>query len=214
MLNRHYPIKGNFWKRVQLRTMRILLQLLCGIGIPAVLELITFELYFRAMGLDIFSSYFVYDDFPLVLAFMVIVNIFYFDYNGRKNKVLADEEGDYIYIKRYGKITRLCISRDVLYIRRSAKGIHIFTTDGKQYNKDLSLAEVISKHGTTDLIQINRSVLINKGFVEAYTKIPRRDILQLEVSRQYKHLSIMKDDNLFKVTKEHIEAFKQHFREK
>lgn len=205
LLNKHHPLRSNFWKR-------ILLQFLCGLGIPAVLELIIFELYFRAMGLDIFSSYFVYYDFPLVLAFMFIVNMFYFDYTGSKDKTQTEEnDGDHIYIKRYGKVTKICISKEVLYVKRSPKGVHIFTKSGAKYSEYFALSTFLTEYGNKGLVQINRSVIINLAIIEGYQNGTRYGTLELIIKPEYKELKCMQDHNLFVVTAKEVNQFKEKF---
>lgn len=199
-LNNIYPWERNIW-------IRLLLQIVFGVGLPGLLEFLFFTLYFTIQGQDISTNDFIYYDFPFAMGFICLLNIYHV--GNKENDV--NNDSDFILIKRYGKVTKVSISQDVLYVKRSAKGVHIFTKADAKYNQDYSLAEFLKLYEKNGLLQINRSVLINKTIIEGYDTGPSYGTLQLDIKPEYQNLESMRDQNLFVVTKKEVETFKREF---
>lgn len=212
MLNKYSAWNKNFY-------LRLLLQILLGILLPAILDIILVAVFLKAKHSEMDMRVYLIHDFPIIVLLLVLMNGYYtLTYILQKNaqKDVSDTIPDIdpslaLCIQNGNKYIKLNIRDEVLYCCRMGRSITVYTTDGDAHHLYQSLSSLLSAHHEAGLIQINRSILLNKHIVQGYERGQRRNTLQVIVKKNYVDLPAMKNLTLFVVTKEHLDTFKQYF---
>lgn len=211
MLDKYHPWNKNFY-------LRLLLQVLVGVLLPAILDIVLVAVFLKAKHSEIDMLSYLIHDFPIVLLLLILANVYYAvnlflqkpGHNGVPD--MDNINPPYaIRIQNDNRNIKLNIREDVLYCCRMGRRVTIYTVDGNSYQVYQSLANLVDEHHEAGLVQINRSILLNKHIARGYNRGQRRNTLQVIFKKNYAGLPAMQNHTLFVVTKEHLETFKQYF---
>lgn len=211
LLNRKLPWEGKSY-------LRVTFQLIFGIVLPALLDVLIVSIYFTWTGQDFFRSGFLLFDFPVIVFFLVLINVYYLivfpllvNLQTANNTESAAAIPPSILVIHYnGNHIHLNVREDLLYCCRMGKRVTVYTKSGGAYDVNQTLGNLIENFQSAGLYQINRSLLINKDVIKGYTRGTRRDTLQLVIKHIYRDIPAMKDISLFVVTKEHLKDWKNY----
>lgn len=198
---------------------RIAVQLLLCFILPLALDLALAGIYINATGSDLYRSGFIKNDFPIIVIFFLLVNSFYVIYNlippaniqfNKHYPESPDSRHDeYLTVNYNGNFVRLHAAADILYFFREGKVVKVRTVSGVDYTIQKSISTLIEELPSAAFCQISRSVIVNAFALKGYSVL-KRDKLQVRFKTIY-HTSIKnREDDLYKVTKEYIENFKNH----
>lgn len=206
------------WEKTWLA--RILMQLLLCVAIPLLLDILFAATFIESTGRDFLSSGYLEQDFEVIVIFIVLVNGFYPLYyflakyllsadisQPMSQEIPADE---LLTVDYNGNHIQLHPSTDILFVYREGKLLKVQTISGSIYSVSNTLANINEHLPTEYFCQINRSVVVNlrtlKGFSAA-----KRNNLQVRFRTEYHPIIKDRDDERYKVTKEHVEEFKNLF---
>lgn len=196
--------------------LRPLLQFILAICIPLLLALLFATLYTNATGQKFETSDYLEKDFPFISIFVLLVNgfypILYFLTPERsvtiEDKVKnRDKPEDSMVVQYNGDFVTLGLLSDVLYFHRDGKLVKLHTISGVDYAVHKPIATLITELPNDIYCQINRSTIVNTSFLKGYSML-KRNSLQARFKMQYHPYIKDREDDRYKVTKEHIENFK------
>lgn len=214
---------------------RIVAQFLFGLFLPAVADLLIISIYFGLQGQNIFDNRYFYIDYPVVLLFLVLLNLYYIIRyllltNERMvekelNKALAqikDEQNCRRKDERQRELNRILrfiidsneytpVITDILYIYRDEKRVVIVDNSGEEFPGNTTLSNLKEFLHGTHFVRINRSIILNLDTVESYKKGEKRNTLVFKFSKQYTALFKEKGLDHFTVTKENISDVELYF---
>lgn len=205
---------------------RAVAQLLFGLILPAVADLLILSVYFGFLGQNIFDNRYFHIDFPVVLFLLILLNGYYFvqywlltdprHVEKHVEMALATHDTDQVNAEETFTIQSkgVCLHieiRSILYFYRNGKQVDLVTV----FNEKLSTSENLKileerflRHG---FIRINRSVVFNFNEVLGYEAGERRNTLKLVLDPKYdEHLYQHKSDGFF-VTNEHLSDVLRRF---
>lgn len=213
-------------KKYGWRTMyfaRTALQIVFGIFLPALIDLGLVGIYFNIMGEDIVDNGYFHIDFPVVVGFLIILNLYYcFHYwilTDQRNVakqlelvlathtesketedelLLMEHKGSRIYFKIY----------DILYFYRSGKVVKFRTEDDSEHPVNYTIGKLAERYADSGFIRINRGMVINSRIIIGYKVGPRKNTLQLILHEGYNKVVSDLGIEQFQVTKEFISDFK------
>lgn len=206
--------------------LRPLFQILLGITIPLLLTVLFAALYISATGQSFDASGYWDKDFPFISSFIVLVNGFYViqyflspkipqiylrstteeDTGG---KFFGVKELETITIQYNGNHVVLNLLSDILYFHRDGKLVKLQTVTGTEYSILKTISSLVEELPTNVYCQISRSTIVNTTFIKGYSVL-RRDSLQVRFKPKYHPIIKDRDNDRYRVTKEHIENLKSH----
>ncbi|WP_185965643.1 LytTR family transcriptional regulator DNA-binding domain-containing protein [Flavobacterium zepuense] len=212
--------------------IKAMIQLVVGIGAPAIFDLVLISLYFLPYSENIITNGFMGRDFPIIMFMLLLLNAFYILYSiiirawvernelhpstapEQKEETHYEGENDIatntLLVKFQNTQIRLLIHQ-FLFIHRIERKSHIVKMTGKDYSCQYSiteLAKTLSKHG---FAQLNRGAIINLKAVKGYKSGERKHTLELILNENYSELFMQYTATDFTVTNEYIESFKKQF---
>ncbi|MBT2621932.1 LytTR family DNA-binding domain-containing protein [Chryseobacterium sp. ISL-6] len=216
-LDKHYN-----WRSKPVK--RSLFQLVCGIIMPSILDVALMSIYFKVLGENIFQNDFFLVDFPIIVALITILNLYYLIHfllltepknlvsdQDEINNVSEGNNAPILTIQYSGQNIVLEVSTDVLFFYRSGRLTKVVTITGNEYPTNYSLVYLAERFQSANFSRINRSVIINRNVVTGYVPGVKRDTIQVNFKPQYYEAIQNKDRDLFRVTKENIVDFKSFF---
>lgn len=204
---------------------RALLQVVLGIMVPLVLDVSLISVYFQYLRQDIFQNGFFLIDFPVILGFVIFLNVTYFIIyvlksndkamilkNSTSSFVLYNSFNDEVDSEDYtDRINDEAFTEEeltkIILIQRVGKKVLMFTGDGKQANINHTISTFTASYSQIGFLQINRGTVIKNGITADYIEGLRRDNLQLIPKDEYNWiLDFIRLDQL-QVTKDFIPGF-------
>lgn len=204
---------------------RTYLQVGFGILLPVLVDLGLMFVFITLAGKKANWEKFILVDFIVVISFIVLLNAYYVIHylvnvlREEKAKVniveedTEDRQASILTINYNGAFAQLNVVTDVLYCYRSAKTVKVFTVAGHEYQVKDTIANLQERFKDEKLFQINPSVIINLHAVKGYQAGTKRDTLQVLFKPQHYTVIKNQDSDLFRITKDHIVSFKEHFEE-
>ncbi|THF53004.1 LytTR family transcriptional regulator [Flavobacterium supellecticarium] len=212
---------------------RLVLQIVLGIILPSLFDLLLFYILFTSTGRDIVESGFLLVDYPIVVAFVILMNmllvvLFYRHLHKRalesgaltvpfesdnfdSNEVPENKDEQVVLeIEYYGRSYQLDVVEDIIMFATVNKQVRVFTLTNKSYPINLSLASLREKYTSLKYCQISRGVIINMSFVTAYKIGEKRDTLELALDENM--LKLIPNSTYLIVTKDNITTIESFFR--
>lgn len=221
------------WRTAYLQ--RSLWQLLLGLLLPAVLDLLLISVYFDFLGEDIFTNGYFHIDFPVVCLMLFILNLYYVIHylimtdkrmvQKEIDKVLADMEGkqnESKLIQHQREVDRILrfitgynesppLITDILFIYRDDKRVIIVDNSGEELPGTSTLINLEELLRGSDFVRINRSIILNLTTTEEYVKGEKRNTLEFTFSEQYADIFRNKGLERFTVTKEYMSTVEMYY---
>lgn len=201
---------------------RSILQFIIGIIIPSFIDIIFVWIYFTALGKNIMEIGFFLIDFPIIIAFLTILNLYYLihylllteskEIKDHSKGAIENIHSKKLTIEHGGATIQFVVTQDILYFYRFRNRVNLFAFNGKEYHVKETLGAVAEQFKDCGFIQINRSLVLNFSIVEHYQTGTKRNTLELIFNKKYFSLLESQGIDRFVVTKEHIEQVKYFFK--
>ncbi len=204
---------------------RLTLQLILGVVVPLILNVLVIKVYFRCANEDFEQSGYMQNEFPVVRWMVLFINVLYiawfFAINYFRSKKINDELKGYIYSLQDGedqekfslptieaklgnKILQVGLDEIACFEREDSIG-YVYLLDGRKFNVDFKLYELNELLEGSPFYQINRSVIISFSIIKGYEKVKNQQALV-----------ILKDDIILDVSllvsRYRYDGFKKTFR--
>jgi len=213
---------------------RFALQIVLGVILPSLLDMFVFYVIFASTGRANIFGDFLLIDYPMVVSFVALMNmffvvLFYRHQHKRALEVIASEividtESNDSCIEKveeekvetslsveyYGRLYELDVRKDIIMFATVNKQVRVFTTTNKSYPLNLSLTLLREKYALLNFYQISRGVIINMSVVSAYQSGEKRDTLELILDEPI--LKLIPNSTYLIVTKENIPVIESFFR--
>lgn len=212
------------------------LQLIFGIMVPSVVDLLLVSVYFEALGQSIVENGFLLVDFPVIICLIIFFNLYYLIHylliterqilksanysitehdrpNGLDPGVSETGSGPTFNIHYNGQHLFFNVANDILFFHREGKMVKGMTLHGAQYPIRETISNLEKRFSSEGLFRINRSTIINHRMVEGYVAGTKRDTAQLIIKPIY--LAYIEDPNspIFQVTKDFLNSFRSGLEE-
>lgn len=214
------------WREETLK--RSLAQLVMGISLPLMVDFVIISTYFYFLGTNVFDNGFLRHDFPVIVLFVVVVNMYYIlvsifaekEYNSILDMQPKPTKNDSILDKNKVFLTIICpelkdsdisLTDDVFYFFRNDRHVFLVTTSGKEYPINCNLTSLTNQFPDSQFVRINRTVIINTKLIEGYSEGEKRDTLDLLLSDRCKDVLKHTLSDHFVVTKKYISAITRLF---
>lgn len=186
--------------------------ILCFI-VPTILDISIIAVYFRITSSEFNVTDYLMHDYPIIAMLLILLNSYYTikHFSGPSHAPIQQQDqpaGQLMNLSRGRTLITVNVQTDILYCCRMAKRVQIYIRDGQRFVVEDSLRQLSEQFSESELLQINRSTIINMAIVQGYTKGVRRDTLQIIIKEPYAELPAMQNLTLFAVTKEYMEPFK------
>lgn len=198
---------------------RAFLQFICGVLVPAVIDLFIMWIYFRSLGSDLYKSEFLLVDYPVVVSFIVIVNFWFLIVQLFSQSNMLDTQKDQINFDltiNYKRIDiRFNVAKDILYFYRCGRKVLLLTNKGREYPIDQSISKLKDLFEDAGFLQINRALLINSNIVKSYQSPSdiKRNTLIVVFKPQFQSFIENPESDLFEITGGYLDDFKKKFEE-
>lgn len=198
---------------------RIILQILGGVVPPVLFDVLFAVAFIITTGRDFMTSGFIERDLGVILSFIILVNGFYPLYFFLSKYLLSDpfaeEHANLITAESFvvdynGNHISLNPEADILYLYREGRLIKIKSPTGQIYSICDTIIGVLDHLPSHCFCQINRGVIVNMSFIKGYSLCKRNNI-QARFKTEYHNIIKERDDDRYKVTKDHVEEFKNLF---
>lgn len=204
--------------------MRVFLQFLFGVIFVLVVDVLVVRLYFFVFDSDFEKSGYMQIEFIIVRWMVLFMNTFYiawfFAVNYFDGRKINDELKDYIIFlndqkeqerfyaqKIEGKLGNKIIQvelNEVACFEREENIGYVYLLDGRKFNMDLKLNDLVKLLDTSSFYQINRSIMISFAAIKGYEKVKNQ---QAKI--------ILKDDLILDVSllvsRDRFDGFKRRF---
>lgn len=199
---------------------RIILQILGGVVPPVLFDILFAAAFIITTGRDFMTSGFIERDLGVILSFIILVNGFYPLYFFLSKYLLSDpfaeEHANLITAESFvvdynGNHISLNPEADILYLYREGRLIKIKSPTGQIYSICDTIIGVLDHLPSHCFCQINRGVIVNMSFIKGYSLCKRNNI-QARFKTEYHNIIKERDDDRYKVTKDHVEEFKNLFK--
>ncbi len=203
------------------------LQLIFGVVIPALIDLLLVSVYFGFLGESIMENGFLLIDFPVIICLIIFLNLYYLIHyllltegNGTVDRAKgypsfsltnADSKGTLptsLNIHYNGQHLFFNVENDIMFFYREGKRVKCMTFHGNRYPVNASIADLEKRFADVRLCRISRSTIINYKMVKGYNAGTKRNTAELIIRPIY--LPFVKDwqSQDFLVTKEFLNHFK------
>lgn len=199
---------------------RIILQILGGVVPPVLFDVLFAIAFIITTGRDFMTSGFIERDLGVIFSFIILVNGFYPLYFFLSKYLLSDtvtEEhanqiADESFVVDYnGNHISFNPEVDILYLYREGRLIKIKSPTGQIYSICDTIMGVLDRLPPNCFCQINRGVIVNMSFIKGYS-LCKRSTIQARFKTEYHNIIKERDDERYRVTGEHIEEFKNLFK--
>ncbi len=195
---------------------RIILQILGGVVPPVLFDVLFAVAFIITTGRDFMTSGFIERDLGVILSFIILVNGFYPLYFFLSKYLRSDptiesdktqQSAESLTVDYNGNHVNLNPRSDILYLYREGKLVRVKTLSGQIYSINDTVASINDRLPSGFFCQINRAVIVNMHTIKGYSPCKRNNI-QARFRPEYHSIIKNRDDERYKVTKEHIEEFK------
>jgi DNA-binding LytR/AlgR family response regulator len=188
-LDRRWPWEKNY-------LFRLLYQTCFGLILPSAAAFVLAAIYFALYGMNILHTVYLKYDFPVIVLFLLILNIYYFAFNqyllARRNRFAGqqtndDRNGKYKKVFVVNKGTdNLPISADgVAYFYHSGDYNFLRLFDGSEYLLSQSLDETEKQVDPRSFFRANRQFIVNYNACRSFQQLEYNK-LELSVEPNYK----------------------------
>ncbi|MBN9293580.1 MAG: LytTR family transcriptional regulator [Flavobacteriia bacterium] len=209
VLNKYYPWQQGF-------AIRIFLQLLVGLVLPALIDLLFAEMYLSTIGQDLIESGFLTLDFPVIVFFLGAANGYY--YKHRQDDTAIDQDTDTkdecvpIIIKHNGTTLNLDVNKDILCLIKEGKYLTVITMSGDEYQLNDTLSSLQDRFRHTNLTRVNRSTFFNKDSMLGFRIGDKPRTLEIILKPPYNdHIDLSRRGYLV-VTGHHVATIREYFK--
>lgn len=212
------------------------LQLIFGVVATALTDLLLISIYFGILGQSIVDNGFLLIDYPLIVCFIIFLNLYYLihylviseekhfkvaDYPNIRSGIAEpheEEQGHLISgatfsIHYNGQHLFFNVANDILYFHRDGKRVKAMTVHGNEYPINDSIYNLEKRFSEDGMCRINRSTIVNYKMVKGYLAGTRRDTAQLIIKPSYLPFIADPNSTTFQVTKEFLSSFKSGLEE-
>jgi len=218
---------------------RLFRQFVFGILVPLVFDFTLMSVYFYFMGTSIFDNGFMRYDFPMIICFVVMLNLYYtiyyfflaskIEYEREKLKAKGNTDSANILVVNYeediewedkkkevsGLFPEIedgtCITDYALFFYASDKYVYMVNYKEEEILINWNLTRLTEVLAEVDFFRINRSVIINSALLCDYMNGEKRDTLSLEFRSSYWSLIDRYGQQRFTVTKNYVPAIISYF---
>ena len=217
-LDKHMP-----WDRMS--KQRPLFQILLCVVLPLLLDFVLLAIYFHIGGTSIFASGFISHDFPLIISFIFILNLYYVThcllYLHKQNstaevntEIAIDDKldkfsNDTLAIQYSGMHLNLDVIREVLCFYRDGKKVFALTIQGNKFPVKESISNIEEQFRDSDFCRINRSLIINCDVVRGYSPAGTRNTFLLILKPEIAEIAKTVNEKQFFITKEYLNNFRE-----
>lgn len=217
-LSKKYPFGQN-------KLLHFIWHLILGVAVPLTVNLLFMIGYYKAAGRNLFETYYINDDLPIVLIYLLLINGFYFGWNayqyytktgtagaGTEQKPQSGTDQEYLLVYNYqGTTFKLHIPTEVLYIYKEARNTKVFTVKGNEYFCAKTLAGLRKDHSAVGLCQVNPSAIINLLALKGHTPGNRSKTLIPVFKAEHDRLMSTRDLENLRITRKFIPDLKSRF---
>lgn len=192
-------------------------QLVIGISLPLMVDFVIISVYFYFLGTNVFDNGFLRHDFPVIVLFVVVVNMYYItasilanDTNNSQSKIQNQSKEELKLIILPNIQSDEQIVDTVFYFYSANKQIYLVDFDGKEFCINQSL-ETLSHYFSNDFVRINRSVLLNRKTVQSYEDGNKRNTKRLHFKDDFQPIIDDHGKERFVVTNNYIKVVSRIF---
>jgi DNA-binding LytR/AlgR family response regulator len=160
-------------------------QFILGLVLPVVFALIVEIIYLKLLGIPLKDSPMLYLELPIVILFLVMINLFYFILYFRKSareskanleiqlaeKSLLKEQ--FLLAKQGNQNVNIPLE-DVAYFFSKDKLTFLVTTQNKRLLFDRTMAEVMEIVPPVDFYRLNRQLIVKRSSIAKYNPTETR----------------------------------------
>lgn len=179
-------------------TPRIFLQLTFGLFLPGVIAFLLAFIYFTVRGVDVFKTYYLRIDYPVILLLILLANAYYLVYyviaklkvvdGGNATDMLdtVSSTNGQVFLVNDGKQSIPVQVDQIAYFFREGDYNFLRTFEMEDYPIDRSLDEIEGYLPTTDFFRANRQFIIGR---KAFQKFESLDYNKLGIFIQPEYKS-------------------------
>lgn len=206
---------------------RAVMQFIFGAVVPAFTDVILISVYFDLLGQNILDNKFLLIDFPVIVAFIIILNLYYVIHyllltepkpdaqvkESEPEVTQPENNSAMLTVDSQSQHLQFNVPEDVLCFYRSGKKTLAFTVHGNEYDINTPLAALEERFRMLNFLRINRSVIINGRTIRGYENSEKKYSFKIILKPQYRHLIDTTKSSLFYVTREYLVFFRESFSE-
>lgn len=208
-LNKHFPWYGGFM-------IRLVLQILVGLVLPALIDLLFAKMYLNTLGQDLVDSGFLDFDFPVIAFFLLVVNGYYYQQRPKgaitDRNQLPNDDCVSLTIKHNGTILNLNVNEDILCLIKEGKYITVLTMNGNEYQLNDTLNALQDRFQHTNLYRINRSAFINTETMHGYRIGDKPRTIEIILKPQFNDYIELSRRGYLVVTGDHVRTIREYFK--
>lgn len=201
---------------------RSVAQVTLCIALPLLIDFVLLSVYFYFLGTNIFDNGFLKHDFPLIVCFVLLINMYYIikslfeekvyqAYPGKTDNNISTND-DILTISHNGVVATFLVKNEILYFYREQRKVYLFTKKGKEYAfGNMTITELEQQYKEIDFYKIKRNVIVNCDAIQGYSTTLKRDNFRLILKRKYDVILPDKNTEHFLFSREHLPFFKDRF---
>ncbi|OJX54855.1 MAG: hypothetical protein BGO88_02990 [Flavobacterium sp. 38-13] len=208
------------------------LQLIFGVVVPALIDLLLVSVYFGFLGESVMENGFLLIDFPVIICLIIFLNLYYLIHYLllTEGKPLEDRAKGYplfslakgddkgtlptsLNIHYNGQHLFFNVENDIMFFYREGKRVKCTTFHGNRYPVNASISDLEERFTGTRLCRISRSTIINYKMVKGYNAGTKRNTAELIIRPDYQPYIKDWQSHEFVVTKEFLKQFKEGLQE-
>lgn len=210
-LDNSHPWHENFYQRFIRQTT------ICFLA-PALIDLVFAGLFLHSQGRGLIESGFMLFDFPAILFFLLLTNLYYFGFDYiQRQKDIAENQNQterILAIQHQGVHLHLNVSKDIFCLIKEGRYITVITVNGDEYQMNDTLHALQQRFENSNLYRINRSTFVNMDMIQGIASGQKRRTLEIILKPPFNDLIGPLRKDFLVVTKENIPHIQQHFDQK
>lgn len=195
---------------------RAALQLIFGIVVPALVDLLLISVYFEALDESMVENGFLLIDFPVIVCLIIFFNLYYLiHYLILTEAVPVNESVELqeihdasLAIHYNGQHVYFQVANDILFFHRQGKLVKGMTIHGNKYPINESISSLEKRYSSDGFVRINRATIVNYKMVNGYIAGSKRDTVHVIIKPEYATIAKDPDKEIYLVTKEFLNPFK------
>lgn len=186
---------------------RILWQTIFAVLVPVLIDLGLISIYSAIIGENFIQSRFLLVDFPIIVAFIILLNMYYviryllFTEPNKNNQ----QDHKSFTVDYNGTFAEINPELEIVCFYRSGNLIKVLTISRTFETRGYSISDLENEFKVRGFIRISRGTIVNLKFVQGYAPA-KRDTLKV-IFHPSIELSSVKEEDLF-ITDKHIKEFK------
>ncbi|MGJ1285088.1 LytTR family transcriptional regulator DNA-binding domain-containing protein [Sphingobacterium spiritivorum] len=193
---------------------RIILQFIFCVMLPISVDVLFAGILIEATGRDFWTSGYLNDDFPIVVAFILffngnyIFNHFVFIRPNFPADTLSLTES---HLRGDDTYMNLDLESEILCLIKEGKQISLITTSGDELNVNDTLQILQEQFKESNIYRINRSTFINANTILGYRFGNKRRTVEIILKSPYTHLIDPSRKEFLIVTGAHVPLIREQF---